>query len=289
MRIYKYMRALNSAQSNPTECKISQRLISLIQGAQVYFSHPASFNDPLECTIPYEFIQRGKRRAPDAVLIKEILEAQHGAQFLDSERGIRINEALPFGIPVENCIVSCFSKSENNPLMWAHYADNHNGICLTFDFPNDFANQIGWSQSAIFNFEEWKLSFKYGNVKYRNVRKPLCFYEGIARHDYTLDDAIFTKPTCWRYEKEFRFVLFFPFGGVRAFSPSADVSDMYFSFPRSWLREITFGIRLPSKTCNQIIRYCTEAGYSDIAFQKACLLNRSFNIGHIPYSQDDFK
>lgn len=289
MRIYKYMRVFNPKRNCSNEREISPKLISLIQGAQVYFSHPASFNDPLECTIPYEFVQHGKRCAPDTVLIKKILEAQHGSQFLESDRGIRINEALPFGIPVENCIVSCFSKSENNPLMWAHYADNHNGICLTFDFPNDFANQIGWSQTAVSDFEGWKLSFKYGNVKYRNVRRTLRFCKGIARHDYILDDAIFTKPTCWRYEKEFRFVLFFPFGGERGFAPSADVSDMYFSFPRSWLREITFGIRLPNKACNQIIRYCTEAGYTNIAFQKACLLNRSFNIGHIPYSQDDLK
>ena len=247
MRIYKYMRVFNPKRNCSNEREISPKLISLIQGAQVYFSHPASFNDPLECTIPYEFVQHGKRCAPDTVLIKKILEAQHGSQFLESDRGIRINEALPFGIPVENCIVSCFSKSENNPLMWAHYADNHNGICLTFDFPNDFANQIGWSQTAVSDFEGWKLSFKYGNVKYRNVRRTLRFCKGIARH------------------------------------------DMYFSFPRSWLREITFGIRLPNKACNQIIRYCTEAGYTNIAFQKACLLNRSFNIGHIPYSQDDLK
>ena len=31
----------------------------------------------------------------------------------------------------------CFSETWRSPLMWAHYADKHHGICLGFDIPED--------------------------------------------------------------------------------------------------------------------------------------------------------
>jgi hypothetical protein len=36
----------------------------------------------------------------------------------------------------------CFSRSWNNILMWSHYADRHSGICLGFDVPDKFANNV---------------------------------------------------------------------------------------------------------------------------------------------------
>ena len=30
-------------------------------------------------------------------------------------------------------IISCFTKQPLNPLMWAHYADSHNGVVIAFD------------------------------------------------------------------------------------------------------------------------------------------------------------
>ena len=36
----------------------------------------------------------------------------------------------------------CFSRSWNNILMWSHYADKHKGICLGFDVPNKYINEV---------------------------------------------------------------------------------------------------------------------------------------------------
>lgn len=33
--------------------------------------------------------------------------------------------------------VCCFSKNNNNILMWSHYANDHKGVCLEFDVPDD--------------------------------------------------------------------------------------------------------------------------------------------------------
>ena len=35
----------------------------------------------------------------------------------------------------KQCGILCFSAHWNSPLLWAHYADNHKGICLGLIFP----------------------------------------------------------------------------------------------------------------------------------------------------------
>lgn len=52
-----------------------------------------------------------------------------------------------------------------NEMMWAHYAENHAGICLELDLP-------------IFIKENEPLSFfKIENIKYGPVKKPLLFWD----------------------------------------------------------------------------------------------------------------
>ncbi len=36
----------------------------------------------------------------------------------------------------------CFSETWRSPLMWAHYADKHKGVCLGFDVPEDFVHPV---------------------------------------------------------------------------------------------------------------------------------------------------
>lgn len=36
----------------------------------------------------------------------------------------------------QESLVSCFSENMNSILMWSHYADNHKGFCIEYDFSN---------------------------------------------------------------------------------------------------------------------------------------------------------
>ncbi len=75
--------------------------------------------------------------------------------------------------------LSCFSASWNSPVLWAHYADNHRGLCLGLDVPES----------------------KAAHVKY--VPSP---YE-IERVDIDMAmKAFLTKYDHWRYENEIRMV-----------------------------------------------------------------------------------
>jgi hypothetical protein len=75
----------------------------------------------------------------------------------------------------------CFSESKYDPVQWAHYADNHKGVCLGFEIPKK----------------------KLSKVKYVSSR--------LAKS--TIDDPgkahklLTTKFKHWKYEKEHRLVL----------------------------------------------------------------------------------
>src|SRR5260221_10202037 len=38
--------------------------------------------------------------------------------------------------------ILCFSRSWHNPVLWAHYAESHKGICLGFDISKDLPEAV---------------------------------------------------------------------------------------------------------------------------------------------------
>jgi hypothetical protein len=36
----------------------------------------------------------------------------------------------------------CFSAEYSNPVLWAHYAEKHRGLCLGFDVPEEYAVRV---------------------------------------------------------------------------------------------------------------------------------------------------
>lgn len=72
----------------------------------------------------------------------------------------------------------CFSFKWSNPVLWAHYADKHKGICLGFDVPDEYVRPV--------EYVDERLPF------------PTEANEQIAQI------WIFTKFSGWRYEDECR-------------------------------------------------------------------------------------
>lgn len=95
-------------------------------------------------------------------------------------------------------IISCFSKKNNEILMWSHYADGHKGICFEFEFENnrDFFE-------VIYNRKRKKIDLK--ELLYR------IFYM-MNLNEQTPDKALIkllsfpfiVKSKDWNYEEEIR-------------------------------------------------------------------------------------
>jgi hypothetical protein len=81
--------------------------------------------------------------------------------------------------------VICMGKHWKSPLMWAHYAKNHTGVCLGFDVPDDKPKQM------IYEPERLKLLI--------DMAKPI---RGVTVD--MLERVITTKYAQWAYEEEWR-------------------------------------------------------------------------------------
>lgn len=72
----------------------------------------------------------------------------------------------------------CFSESWSSPVMWAHYASRHRGICLGFEVGDGVAEK----------------------VKYREERVP----KPAVLNEQFVEGLLFSKFKHWEYEEEWR-------------------------------------------------------------------------------------
>ena len=87
--------------------------------------------------------------------------------------------------------ICSFGTSYESLLMWAHYADNHKGICIEYDF-------INCSDMRVF----------MQPVYYSNKRSSVNSIPDMNLYSKII--ASISKSEDWKYEKEWRFVSFTP-------------------------------------------------------------------------------
>lgn len=84
--------------------------------------------------------------------------------------------------------VICFSGTNHDPVLWAHYSDRHRGVCLGFDVPDDFVQRVQYIK------EPMKIT-KEGNFIATKDGKE---FDG---------DILTAKYENWAYEDEWRAVV----------------------------------------------------------------------------------
>lgn len=163
----------------------------LVEG-QLYFPSVAAFNDPSEFRIHLRLPKQ-----------KAIIRRQY---FIDNSRATedefeswyrnitprslrRFHEPLIRNDLSYQLGVLCLSQTCRDPIMWAHYAANHSGICVALNI-GKIIDQIS--------------GLIFGLVSYRK-RLPIVKYFGEDRKK-VITKLILTKYKGWAYEKEFRII-----------------------------------------------------------------------------------
>lgn len=145
-----------------------------IERNQITLSAPSNFNDPMD-PILNVWAKLNEHRGEDGY------ECKLSTLLKKSLKNLRM------------CCLSSQNKSlvpYCNPLMWAHYADKHQGICIKYHI-----NEIDLCVHC--NNEE---VLKIGEVRYRNHK---------MMSDYiTLDNALLAKSEAWEYEHEYRLIYY---------------------------------------------------------------------------------
>lgn len=229
--IYKYMSIKN--------------LKLLLGNGSLHFSKVSNFNDPFEfCAhvkisnninelateLSQNDLQLHKRKIKRTIRERGLIEFQKLSQE-------QLNETL------SNTKVCCFSTKHNDILMWSHYADNHQGVCLKFD--TTLSNLLNIAEKV--QYSQDMPSYVY----------PTEFKKG-------LHSQLYTKAKDWEYENE-----------VRILNP---FSDENIKFEKESLVQIIFGCCTKDYVIGEIKKLAYNSGFQHIMFAQMKKLKTRYEL-----------
>ncbi|WP_410499103.1 DUF2971 domain-containing protein [Chitinibacter sp. S2-10] len=131
--------------------------------------------------------------------------------------------------------ILCFTESAENILMWAHYADSHQGFVVEFDENSPFFNQRKSDEDEMRHLRK---------IVYRNERPAINLTD--------IDDlsSFLTKGIDWSYEQEWRMML--PLVDANKVIDDGSNRIHLFHYPKEAIRSIIFGCRSKVETKNAV-------------------------------------
>jgi hypothetical protein len=212
---------------------INKRMIESLINAEVYFSSPAYLNDPFDCQIDIE------KSLDNAISIVygtgeknlKLLKESFSSFFSKVQEDLR------------TCGVWSCSLDLESPLMWAHYGDEHRGICLLYELPEIFTNH--------------KLGEVVGCSPVDYEKNPIVDFfieksESINTQDFhgfstdLIVKLLTSKDECWGYEKEARVIS--KESGIKKIGKIA-------------LKQVCFGLRTPESDKKLVREILTKHNY----------------------------
>ncbi len=223
--------------------KKDHRLAYLFRNFKLFRSMPLGLNDPYDCLVEidpntldthlllwfrhYYMLQSYDpviwqvimRKIDSSELNNYLKDSTNTFQSDSDKQNITYLVKKTLQTYVNQARVICFSEIPDNILMWAHYADKHEGYCLEFNCVDPKISgfvglySVKYPKSDLrplidFSLEEWK--------KFGISRKTLL-----------------VKSSHWKYEKE-----------IRMINPS---KEEYFQFEPPALEKIILGSKMPDR------------------------------------------
>lgn len=213
---------------------------------ELYFSAPIKFNDPFDCRPVFEM--KGKKT--EAVAYCERVVRKHMPHLNREQLRTEVKAILadPLRNPLsplaaaslqslhtkrvaEEVGMLCMSTIPDNILLWAHYADAHQGLCLIFDATTNFFAPAQ-------------------KVQYPSLRPKINPLRDTD--DLMMTSALLTKSFHWAYEDEWRLthyrkgpgVYTYPSGALLGVILGAQISSDNEALVRQWIKEAGGGVAL---------------------------------------------
>lgn len=187
-------------------------LIKSLEDETIGLTSPITFNDPFDCPIIELLNNDDKvsgliRQAYNDCLKIACFSSNVTLPYPDHEKREVIQEEKQKGGMPEYC----------NELMWAHYANCHQGVCIKYHFPCSLTQSDRGKDGVLSYFKD---------VSYSS--QDLLQYS--ERDSINLYDAFFLKGEKWKYENELRFLYFDIEGrhGFHSISAKNCIEAVYF-------------------------------------------------------------
>ncbi len=193
--------------------KCNLRNIALVRKKQIWCASPNDYNDPYDSLFRFEKSSvvksdefRNYIESPDVVDrmktwdIDEVLPQQNeiaGSQFGEKFYEFLIQE---FSAQIRKKFSVCsFSRNLSSILMWTHYAENHTGYCLEYDYDAVLEDD---------RFEGMVFSVRYSDELFDVSDRVLEFLKPTSSPNplSIYSEAILHKGREWEYEDEVRYI-----------------------------------------------------------------------------------
>lgn len=203
---------------------------SILIRQEIFLPTAETFNDPFDCNIPFDIspykenielqlefwtrylMQQG---IPKEEAIKNANKNIKNGEYTFEKIELKSLEQAK-SIQSEIGVYSV-TAIDDNPLMWAHYADDHKGFCVGFDSLKLFQFLISNNNDNI-----------GGHINYCDVYPKIPIN---SHPQKILIGQLFSKAKYWDYEIEYRI--------CKLFSPNA-----LLTLPKEIIREVILGYRI---------------------------------------------
>ncbi len=193
------------------------RALEVLLTGEVYFPHRRELNDPFDSRYIIDFSTPKKKEEAIKLVnqkFKEHEEKGHDLSGMLSEMNRKtyqqrlikddkfannIVQKLVEDMDKSNTGVYCFAEREDSITMWAHYANNHQGCCLKFNFQEHICRSI----------KEGKDCFPFLVINMIRYCNKYPVHElGFHEEHSSYESKYWTKSEDWRYENEWRALMY---------------------------------------------------------------------------------
>lgn len=214
----------------------------------LYASSPLYFNDPYDCELSFNFLDNFEY-LEQLVTNGLVLNREERRKFKKTKVKGEVDKlqrelTKEWNIYKEEIAVCCFTEQVDNFLMWSHYANCYNGICLEYN-KNDIKDYL----LAAVNYTD-QLQSAITNITSEDLKN-----ENYTRLFMSAIKSVFSKHYQWSYEKEWRVVV-----SVKS------ENDKYIHMPSP--QKLYIGFRLDPNIKKQIMMVARRLGISEIVQTK---------------------
>ena len=221
------------------------RKLNEIKENKMWYSAPSKFNDPFDCEFlisEEELFHNAMKNLPDKRGIRPgspIWKKMRG----EMKRQVRKMQAV-FDNLRYTTGVACFSERDNSLLMWAHYANNHKGMCVEYELMK-FNTELRFSLVPVL------YSANRESLELRNIYD----IENVGKEtrDYYVR-CLFKKSADWDYEEEWRIVR-----DQGASGPAWDMQKQGALLDSIRPNSIILGCESEADFTNAVKEYCNES------------------------------
>ena len=232
----------------------------IFQSGGVRLNPPSSFNDPFDMRIGVKWPEDDDvLRACIAATCPE--EGRNAALQSARLRRRQYPDTLPPNVTetMENTGISCFSEIRDNILMWAHYANKHEGVCLGFRWQEVLRCLVAAGLEA-------GIPRIMKEVSYSN---DFPIWE-VAAEDIGKMNLLATKASCWAYEQEWRI-----------FAPG--LAGGFQQLARDAFHSVIFGVKVSTQDEYRVMRVILGGKYAP-ELLRAKIARNKYKLEICPYS-----